>query len=106
MSNTKLSKEAKRAWKDDWNTLREDGALVFAFPDLRVVVLFVPEFAGSKMVNVAVSVCSEDEQKFRKWTGISRAMGRFYNREVIKIVRPAYPGMTAEALAEIACGEY
>lgn len=106
MSNTKLSEDAKREYKAEWFKLSADGALVFAFPNLRAVVLFVPEFKGSKMVNVAVSVCSEDEQKFRKWTGIARAMDRFYSGEVIKIVRPAYPGMTAEALAEIACGEY
>lgn len=84
----------------------EVSAEVFSFPGLRATVLMVPEFAGSKMVNVTVSVCSEDEQKFRKWTGISIAYARFMQGEGIKIVRPLYAEVTAETLAEIACGDY
>lgn len=74
MSNSKLDKIQKAERKSMLSELHNAGGWLHS--DYGVTLCVVPEFAGSKMARVSVSVASEDEQKVRRKVGEFWALQR------------------------------
>lgn len=109
MSNTKLSKTAKNFVKADRARFEAAGVNFFSFPEFGVTVAVSPDMdyhtpADSSMVRVSVSICSHDEEKFRKWTGIANVIQKLEFEEFVKVVRPAYLEDFARQLAVLSIG--
>lgn len=74
ISNSKLTKEQKEARKVRKAAIvAQGGAIVTSF-DGRVTLAFVPEFQGSRMLAVGVSVASPNERKIRAKVGEYHAL--------------------------------
>lgn len=81
MSNSKLTKFQKAERKSMLSDLHNNGGWLHS--DHGVTLCVVPEFAGSKMARVSVSVASEDEQKVRRKVGEYWALHRMMHCEFI-----------------------
>jgi hypothetical protein len=86
MSNSKLSHEQKIFRKAALSDLRDCGGHIFT--SNRVTVAIMPEFAGSKMARMSVSIASENEQKLRRKVGEFHALERLHNLESVPV--PSY----------------
>ena len=83
MSNSKLDKIQKAERKSMLSELHNAGGWLHS--DYGVTLCVVPEFAGSKMARVSVSVASEDEQKVRRKVGEYWALHRMMHCEFIRV---------------------
>lgn len=88
MSNTKLTKKQKaqrREWLDE---LEYAGGEVQSSGVFTVAKL--PDFHGSKMAHFSVSVCSDNEMKFRRKVGEYHALRRLMEFNGNWITLPSY----------------
>ena len=83
MSNTKLTADSKQTLKE----FKKNNPDIRFFNNGVVTVCVVPEFNNSKMVQVSVSIMSEDEIKFRAKVGEYIAMSRMEQMENITVPR-------------------
>ena len=81
MSNSKLTEFQKAERKRMRAELHNAGGWLHS--DHGVTFCVVPEFAGSKMARVSVSVASEDEQKVRRKVGEYWALAHMADGEFI-----------------------
>lgn len=83
MSNSKLNEFQKAKRKSMLSELHNAGGWLHS--DYGVTLCIMPEFAGSKMARVSVSVASEDEQKVRRKVGEYWALHRMMHCEFILV---------------------
>lgn len=86
MSNTKLTKIEKAALKFLEQSLIDQFGGWVTSDSGKVTVAWVPEYRGSKMLRVAVSVASDEEFKIRGKVGRYHALNRLDNGEYIKVL--------------------
>lgn len=98
-SNSKISKVQKAELRAFKNTTYNPGEFHIV-PYAGIVILTAPEFPGSKMSNVAVSIMSKDEKKFRAKVGEYHAMQKYVRGEFIKL--PIEPYRYYDFAAEFA----
>jgi len=97
ISNSKLTKEQKEARKVRKAAIvAQGGAIVTSF-DGRVTLAFVPEFQGSRMLAVGVSVASPNERKIRAKVGEYHALDNLMFGNAIKVP----DGVDMYALADV-----
>ena len=83
-SNSKLTPEQKISRKVMLRAVVNRGGRVYS--DGRVTLCLIPEFAGSRMMRVSVSVISPDELKFRRKVGEYHALSRMFDRAEFIII--------------------
>lgn len=72
-SNTKISKADKEQAKIDFAILQGEGYR-FYVDIYHNTYMVIPVFPGSRMLEVSAAWFSPDEAKYRKWTGIDKAL--------------------------------
>lgn len=85
MSNTKLSKAEKLVVKNMRQDFEADGGKIFFYPDRGITLAVMKHFKGANTMVVAVSVCSPDEQKYRKSVGARLVISRYDNSRTIDV---------------------
>lgn len=100
MSNSKLSREQNLNRKSLKRELLALGGSIGLFGQ-GVTVCQLPEFEGSKMSLVSISIASEDEIKTRRKVGEYHALQRMFNSgEYIKVKTEYFdPGQFAYSVA-------
>lgn len=97
ISNSKLTKEQKEIRKVHKAALVAQGGAIVTSSDGRVTLAFAPEFQGSRMLSVGVSVASPYERKIRAKVGEYHAMANMMFGNVIKVP----DGVAMYALADV-----
>lgn len=100
MSNSKLTSTQKDVRKAYLEMIHAQGGAIATSEDGRVTVAFEPEFKGSRMLRVGVSVASPDEQKIRAKVGEYHALANLFSDFCIKVP----DGTNMYALAEVIAG--
>jgi len=100
MSNSKLSSIEKSERKEFLGLLHSRGGAIVTSEDGRVTVAFEPEFKGSRMLRVGVSVASPDEQKIRRKVGEYHALDNLFSGATVKLP----DGTDMNVLAEVIAG--
>lgn len=85
ISNSKLTSVQKEARKAHKAALVAQGGAIVTSSDGLVTLAFVPEFQGSRMLAVGVSVASPNERKIRAKVGEYHAMDNLMFGNVIKV---------------------
>jgi hypothetical protein len=85
MLNFKLSLVEKNFCKTYLEMLHTQGGAIVTSEDGRVTVAFKPEFKGSRMLRVGVSIASPDEQKIRHKVGEYHALSNLFTDFCIKV---------------------
>jgi len=70
MSNTKLTADSKQYLKE----FKKNNSDIRFFNNGIVTIAYTPEFTGSKMARVAISIMSDNEKKFRAKVGEYNAL--------------------------------
>ena len=99
-SNSKLTKEQKEIRKAHKETLVSEGGAIVTSSDGSVTVAFMPEFKGSRMLAVGVSVASPYELKIRPKVGEYHAMDNLFFGAIVKVP----DGTDMDVLAEVIAG--
>lgn len=99
-SNSRLNVLQKGARKHMLSILTDAMGAVIASEDERVTIAFMPEFEGSRMLRVAVSVASPDEIKIRRKVGEYHALDKLFDSEFIRVP----DGTNMYALAQVISG--
>ncbi len=99
-SNTKLTKEQKEIRKAHKAALIEAKGAIVTSPDGTVTVAFMPEFEGSRMLSIGVSVASPNEQKIRRKVGEYHALDNLMFGCSIKVP----DGTDMDVLADVISG--
>lgn len=97
ISNSKLTKEQKETRKVHKAALVTQGGAIVTSSDGSVTLAFVPEFHGSRMLAVGVSVASPNEQKIRRKVGEYHALDNLMFGNTIKVP----DGVDMYALADV-----
>lgn len=100
-SNSRLNAFQKGSRKHMLGILTAALGIVITSEDGRVTVAFMPEFEGSRMLRVAVSVASPDETKIRRKVGEYHALDKLFNCGMFIMVPD---GADMYALAECIAG--
>ena len=100
ISNSKLSKVQKGVRKTYLEMLYAQGGTIATSEDGRVTIAFEPEFTGSRMLRVGVSVASPDERKIRAKVGEYHALANLFSDFCIKVP----DGTDMCALAQVIAG--
>ena len=101
MSNSKLNSNQKTLRKNLLVRFTGDGGEIFSFPEHRTTVAIVPEFTGSKMSRVSVSICSPDEFKFRRKVGECFALDKLFMGEYVIVPTPNQTDYFANEFAKV-----
>ena len=97
ISNSKLTKEQKGTRKVHKAALVAQGGAIVTSSDGSVTLAFVPEFQGSRMLAVGVSVASPYERKIRAKVGEYHALDNLMFGNAIKVP----DGVDMYALADV-----
>ena len=101
ISNSKLDKIQKSKRKAYLEMIVNAGGAIVTSEDGRVTLAFEPEFKGSRMLRVSVSVASPNERKIRSKVGEYHALTNlFYNDRAIHTP----DGTDMYALAQVIAG--
>ena len=77
--NSKLTKLQKAEHFEMLANLSDLNGKVFCFPEYRATIAIMPEFEGSRMMLVSVSIAEPREKKFRCKVGEYHAMRRMFD---------------------------
>lgn len=105
MSNSKLNAVQKDSRKNMLIDHEANGGEIFSFPQYFATVAIVPEFTGSNMSCMSVSVCSPDETKFRRKVGEFYALDKLFAGECVKMPTPVVAEYFASDFAAM-LGQY
>lgn len=73
----------RKQWRKGLTALN---GLIFSFPDWNTTVVLLPEFPGSRMMLVSVSMAEPRETKFKRKVGEFHALRRVFSaNEYIKV---------------------
>jgi hypothetical protein len=97
ISNSKLTSAQKEIRKAHKEALVAQGGAIVTSSDGSVTVAFMPEFEGSRMLMVGVSIASPHELKIRRKVGEYHAMDNLMFGNVIKVP----DGVDMHALADV-----
>lgn len=100
ISNSKLNNGQKRIRKSHKAALVEAKGAIVTSSDGTVTVAFMPEFEGSRMLAVGISVASPHEQKIRPKVGEYHAMDNLFFGAIVKVP----DGTDMDVLAEVISG--
>ncbi len=100
ISNSKLGKIQKSKRKAYLEMIVNAGGAIVTSEDGRVTLAFEPEFKGSRMLRVSVSVASPNERKIRSKVGEYHALTNLFTDFCIKVP----DGTDIYALAEAIAG--
>lgn len=101
MSNSKLNSVQKTLRKNMLVKFTGEGGEIFSFSEHRTTVAIVPEFTGSKMSRVSVSICSPDEVKFRRKVGEYFALDKLFVGEYVVVPTPNQTEYFAKEFAKV-----
>lgn len=99
-SNSKLTKLQKSARKEMMAELVEAKGAIVTSSDGTVTVAFMPEFEGSRMLTVGVSVASPQELNIRRKVGEYHALDNLMFGAIVKVP----DGTDMDVLAEVIAG--
>lgn len=97
LSNSKLTPAQKQVRKANKAELIARGGAIVTSSDGSVTLAFAPEFKGSRMLAVGVSVASPNERKIRAKVGEFHALDNWVYGDMIKVP----DGVDMHALADV-----
>ncbi len=100
ISNSKLTKEQKTLRKTHRAALIKALGAIVTSENGRVTVAFMPEFKGSRMVSVGVSIASPREQKLRPKVGEFHALDNLMFGNCIVVPDGTDMGVLAEVISD------
>lgn len=98
ISNSTLTKFQKELRKQDLNMVTEFGGGVLTSDSGNTTIAFVPEFKGSRMLQVAFAICNPNEIKARRKVGEYKALERLANGEYVLLPDGFDPYTLVEAI--------